>query len=69
MATAIAPQRMTPDPGPPRLGEGSPFSLIADYVFPGLDGPMATIVAGLIGVAVIFGLVWLIGKALARRRS
>ena len=26
MATAIAPQRMTPDPGPPRLGEGSPFS-------------------------------------------
>lgn len=62
-------ERVAEDHGFLGAGEGSPFSLIADYVFPGLDGPMATIVAGLIGVAVIFGLVWLIGKALARRRS
>jgi PDGLE domain len=50
-------------------GEGSPFSLIADYVFPGLDGPLATIVAGVIGVAVVFGIVWVIGRLLTRRRS
>jgi hypothetical protein len=47
--------------------EGSPFSVIADYVFPGLDGPMATVLAGIIGVAVLFGLLWLVGKLLGRR--
>ncbi len=30
---------------------------------------MATVVAGLIGVAIVLGLVWLIGSLLARRRS
>ena len=62
-------ERVAEDHGFLGAGEGSPFRVIADYVFPGMDGPMATIVAGLIGVAVIFGLVWLAGKALARRRS
>ena len=47
----------------------APFELIADYVFPGLDGPMATIAAGLIGLVVVFGLVWLVGRVLARRRT
>jgi hypothetical protein len=47
--------------------EGSPFSIIADYVVPGLDGPLATVVAGVISVAVLFVLLWLVGKALARR--
>jgi hypothetical protein len=49
--------------------DGSPFSIIADYVVPGIDGPLATIVAGVIGVAVVFGLVLLVGRVLARRRS
>lgn len=49
--------------------QGSPFRIIADYVFPGLDGPMATIVAGVIGVLVVFGIAWLIGRLLARRHS
>jgi hypothetical protein len=47
--------------------EGSPFSIIADYVFPGLDGPLATVAAGIVGVAILFVLLWLVGKALARR--
>jgi hypothetical protein len=47
--------------------DGSPFSIIADYVFPGLDGPLATVVAGVVGVVVLFVLLWLVGKALARR--
>jgi hypothetical protein len=41
--------------------------VIADYVFPGLDGPAATIVAGLVGVAIVFIVIWLAGKLLARR--
>lgn len=62
-------ERVAEDEGFIDAGQGSPFSLIADYVFPGLDGPLATIVAGMIGVAVLFGLLWLVGTALARRRS
>jgi hypothetical protein len=62
-------ERVAQDNGFLGAGEGSPFSIIADYVFPGMDGPMATVVAGLIGVAIVLGLVWLIGSLLARRRS
>lgn len=62
-------ERVAEDIGFIGAGKDSPFSIIADYVFPGLDGPMATIVAGIIGVVVLFGIVWLIGKALARRRT
>jgi hypothetical protein len=62
-------ERVAEDIGFIGAGEGSPFSIIADYVFPGLDGPVATVVAGLVGVAVVFGVVWLVGRLLARRRS
>lgn len=62
-------ERVAEDEGFVDAGRGSPFSLIADYVFPGVDGPMGTILAGLVGVAVIFAVVWLIGKLLARRRA
>lgn len=60
-------ERVAEDTGFLDAAEGSPFSIIADYVFPGLDGPAATIAAGVIGVAVVFGVVWLIGRLLARR--
>jgi PDGLE domain len=62
-------ERVAEDTGFLDAAEGSPFALIADYVFPGLDGPLATIVAGVIGVAVLFGLVWAVGRLLARRRA
>ncbi len=63
-------ERVAEDHGFLGVAEDSPFAIIADYVFPGLgDGPIATIVAGVIGVAVVFGVVWVIGRLLARRRS
>ena len=62
-------ERVAEDTGFSEAGRGSPFSIIADYVFPGMDGPAATILAGIIGVTVLFGVVWLLGKALARRRG
>ena len=62
-------ERVAEDTGFIGVGEGSPFGIIADYVFPGLDGPLATIVAGVIGVAIVFGVVWLIGRLLARRST
>ncbi len=62
-------ERVAEETGFSGAAEGSPFSVIADYVFPGVDGPLATILAGLIGVAVLFGVVWLLGRTLARRRA
>jgi hypothetical protein len=62
-------ERVAEDTGFLGAGQDSPFTIIADYVFPGLDGPLATVVAGLIGMAVVFGAVWLIGRLLARRRA
>jgi hypothetical protein len=60
-------ERVAEDGGFLGAAEDSPFQLIADYVFPGLDGQIATVVAGLIGVALVFGLLWLAGRGLARR--
>lgn len=62
-------ERVAEDTGFLGAGQDSPFTIIADYVFPGMDGPMATILAGLIGVVVVFGVVWLLGRVLARRRA
>ena len=62
-------ERVADDHGFLGAGRDNPFSIIADYVFPGLSGPIATVVAGVVGVAVVFGLVWLLGRGLARRRT
>jgi PDGLE domain len=60
-------ERVAEDRGFSGAAQDSPFTLIADYAVPGLQGPAATIAAGLIGVAILFALMWLAGKALARR--
>jgi hypothetical protein len=63
-------ERVAEDEGFLDVAQDHPWSVIPDYVFPGLDdGPMATIVAGLIGVALVFLVVWGVGSLLARRRS
>jgi hypothetical protein len=63
-------ERVADDHGFLGAAEDSPFTIIADYVFPGLDdGPIATIVAGVIGVAIVFAVAWGAGRLLARRRS
>ncbi len=62
-------ERVATDHGFDDAAQGSPFSIIADYVFPGLDGPISTIVAGVVGVGLLFAILWLVGRALARRRS
>ena len=62
-------ERVAEDTGFLGAAEGSPFAIIADYVFPGLDGPAATIAAGAIGVLVLVAVVWLLGRLLARRRA
>jgi hypothetical protein len=45
------------------------FELLPDYTIPGLDGTQSTILAGIVGIAIVFGLMLLLGRLLARRRS
>jgi hypothetical protein len=44
------------------------YKVIPDYVFPGIPNEaVATILAGLVGTLLVFGLVWGVGKLVARR--
>jgi hypothetical protein len=45
------------------------LQVLPGYAIPGLDGPASTIVAGVVGIAVIFALVFVLGRVLARRRK
>ena len=44
-----------------------PFEIIPGYEVPFLDGSASTIAAGLIGVVIVFALVMVIGRLVARR--
>jgi PDGLE domain len=44
------------------------LEILPGYTIPGLDGTASTIVAGIVGIAVVFLLVFLLGRLLARRR-
>lgn len=46
---------------------GAPFNLFAGYAIPGLDGTASTIVAALIGAALIVGLILLLSRLAASR--
>ena len=45
------------------------YSIIPDYSVPGVDGNLSTILAGLIGIVIVFGVMILVGRLLARRRQ
>ena len=47
----------------------SGIRVLPDYAIPGLDGTLSTILAGIIGIAVVFLIVFVLGRLLARRRK
>jgi hypothetical protein len=49
-------------------GAGTPFELFPDYTIPGLDGGASTIVAGVLGIIVVIGVLFALGR-LARSRA
>ncbi|MFC1939064.1 PDGLE domain-containing protein [Chloroflexota bacterium] len=58
-------ERVAEDKGFIGLGQEAPFQVVADYVFPGIENEaLATILAGLIGTLILFGvaygLAWLV---------
>jgi hypothetical protein len=46
------------------------YNVFPDYHLPFIEDPvLSTIAAGLVGIALVFGAMWLLGRVLARRRS
>lgn len=61
-------ERVAIDSGFAERGEEAAYSILPDYSVPFLgDGALSLIVAGLVGVGVLFVAMWLLGLALARR--
>ena len=62
-------ERVAEDKGFIGLGQEAPFQIIADYVFPGIETEaVATILAGLIGTLILFGVVYGMAWLLKSRR-
>ena len=62
-------ERVAQDQGFLESARDAVYSIIPDYTVPGIDGNLSTILAGLIGVVIVFGLMVLLGRVLARRRQ
>jgi hypothetical protein len=57
------------DQGFEDVGKDPGFEILPGYTIPGLDGSASTIIAGVVGIAVVFLLVFVLGRLLARRRK
>jgi cobalt/nickel transport system permease protein len=62
-------ERVAGDQGFLQSARDALYSIIPDYTVPGVDGNLSTILAGLIGIVIVFGLMVLVGRVLARRRT
>lgn len=62
-------ERVAEDHGFLANAQGALYSIIPDYTVPGIGGNLSTILAGLIGVLVVFAVMVLLGRLLARRRA
>jgi cobalt/nickel transport system permease protein len=61
-------ERVAIDSGFAEQGQEAGFQILPDYSVPFLgDGAPSLIVAGLVGVMLIFAAMWLLGRVLARR--
>ena len=63
-------EKVAEDKGFLDMAQSAPFEVIADYLFPGIENEaLATILAGLLGTLLIFGVVYGIGWLIKSRRS
>jgi len=61
-------ERVAEDKGFVEDAQDAPYEVIPDYVFPGIGNEaMATILAGIVGTLVVFGLAYGLGVLLRRR--
>ena len=63
-------ERVAEDKGFIDLGQEAPFQVIADYVFPSMENEaIATILAGLIGTLILFGVAYGLAWLLKSRKG
>jgi cobalt/nickel transport system permease protein len=61
-------ERVAIDSGFAEQGSDAVYEILPDYSVPFLgDSTLSLVVAGLVGVALLFGAMWLLGHFLARR--
>jgi PDGLE domain len=61
-------QRVAGDNGFLQAARNALFSIIPHYNLPGVQGSLSTILAGLIGIVIVFALMVVVGRILVRRR-
>jgi len=63
-------EKVAEDRGFISLAQEAPFQVIADYVFPGMENQaLATILAGLIGTLILFGVAYGLAWLLVLRKK
>jgi multisubunit Na+/H+ antiporter MnhB subunit len=63
-------ERVAEDQGFIGQAENLVNGILGDYAIPGVDDPaVTTILAGLLGIAIVVGIMVLLGRVLARRRT
>lgn len=63
-------ERVAEDKGFIDAAQDALYRILPDYTIPGIDDPtLTTILAGLVGVIIVFGLTVLLGRLLARRKA
>ena len=62
-------QRVAEDQGFLADAQAALYSIIPDYTVPGVGGNASTILAGLVGVLIVFGAMVLLGRLLTARRK
>lgn len=63
-------ERVAEDQGFLNRAEDAPYEVLPDYVFPGIQNEaLATILAGLVGTLVVFGLAYGLAWVVRRRRT
>lgn len=62
-------ERVAIDKGFETVAKANPYNLLPDYTIPGLDGTTSTVLSGLVGVALVLGVVLLAARFVAPRRG
>jgi hypothetical protein len=61
-------ERVAADAGFIDRAQAAIYDLLPDYTIPGVDNAvLSTVIAGLVGVAIVFAAIWLVGRLLVRR--
>jgi ABC-type Fe3+ transport system permease subunit len=61
-------ERVAEDQGFIEQAQAALYELLPDYSIPGIEDPaLSTVLSGLLGVLLVFGIVWLLARVLVRR--